>query len=97
MPAAWVIHVVGPVHGRGTADQLRSCFTEALRVADELGARSVAIPAVSAGVYGWPIDEVARIAVDAVRSTSVTSVTTVRFVLFSQAAYDAFEAALAER
>jgi O-acetyl-ADP-ribose deacetylase (regulator of RNase III) len=97
MPAAWVIHVVGPVHGRGTADQLRSCFTEALRVADELGARSVAMPAVSAGVYGWPIDEVARIAVDAVRGTSVTSVTTVRFVLFSQAAYDAFEAALAER
>lgn len=94
MPARWVIHVVGPVHGRGTAEQLRSCFVEALAVADELGARTVAMPAVSAGVYGWPIDEVARIAVDAVR-TADTSVQTVRFVLFSPAAYDAFAAALA--
>jgi O-acetyl-ADP-ribose deacetylase (regulator of RNase III) len=93
MPASWVIHVVGPVHGRGTAEQLRSCFTEALRVADELGARTVAMPAVSAGVYGWPIDEVAQTAVDAVR-TAETDVEEVRFVLFSQPACEAFERVL---
>jgi O-acetyl-ADP-ribose deacetylase (regulator of RNase III) len=93
MPARWVVHVVGPVYGRGTVEQLRSCFTEALAVADELGARTVAMPAVSAGVYGWPIEEVARTAVDAVRSAE-TLVELVRFVLFSQAAFDAFEQAL---
>ena len=93
MPARWVIHVVGPVHGRGTAEQLRSCFTDTLRVADELGARSVAMPAVSAGVYGWPMDEGAQTAVDAVLAAH-TDVELVRFVLFSQSAYDAFERAL---
>ena len=93
MTARWVIHVVGPVYGRGTPEQLRSCFTEALRVADELGARTLAMPAVSAGVYGWPIEEVAQTAVDAV-SNAQTDVEQVRFVLFSQPAYDAFERAL---
>lgn len=93
MAARWVIHVVGPVYGRGTAEQLRSCFTEALAVADELGTRTLSMPAVSAGVYGWPIDEVAETAVDAVLTTE-TSVELVRFVLFSQPAYDAFERAL---
>jgi O-acetyl-ADP-ribose deacetylase (regulator of RNase III) len=95
MPARWVIHVVGPVHGRGSVDQLRSCFTNALAVADEVGARTVAMPAVSAGVYGWPIEEVASVAVAAV-TTTPTAVQEVRFVLFSADAYGAFERALAE-
>ena len=93
MPARWVIHVVGPVHGRGTREQLHSCFTEALDVADEIGARTLAIPAVSAGVYGWPIEEVAETAVQAVL-TAETKVELVRFVLFSEQIHAAFERAL---
>lgn len=94
MAARWVIHVVGPVHGRGTVDQLRSCFRNALAVADELGVRTLAVPAVSAGVYGWPVDEVAQVAVHTV-ATTPTDVEQVRFVLFSDATLAAFEAALA--
>ena len=65
MPARWIIHVVGPVHSRSEdrRDLLASCYREALRVADELGARTIAFPAVSAGIYGWPIDSAADIAV----------------------------------
>jgi O-acetyl-ADP-ribose deacetylase len=63
-------------------------------VADELGARTVAFPAVSAGIYGWPIDDAARIAVETVRSTE-TAVAEVSFVLFSRPVYEAFAAALA--
>ncbi len=59
LPADWVIHVVGPVYDGtgGNRDQLVSCYTHALAVADELGARSVAFPLVSAGVYGWPLED----------------------------------------
>ena len=95
LPARHVIHVVGPVYAKSQdrSELLRSCYREALRVADELGARSVAFPAVSAGIYGWPVDDAARIAVGAVR-TAQTSVADVRFVLFTEDAYAAFEAAL---
>jgi O-acetyl-ADP-ribose deacetylase (regulator of RNase III) len=96
MPAQWIIHVVGPVHGSGTVDQLRSCFAEALAVADELGAATVAMPAVSAGIYGWPMDEVAEVAVETVLAAD-TAVEEVRFVLFSDASYAAFERALGAR
>jgi O-acetyl-ADP-ribose deacetylase (regulator of RNase III) len=58
-------------------------------VADELGARTVAFPAISTGVYGWPLDDAARIAVETVRRTP-TDVEEVRFVLFDDRAYDAF-------
>jgi O-acetyl-ADP-ribose deacetylase (regulator of RNase III) len=95
MHCRWVIHVVGPVYSR-MADRsalLVSCYREALRVADELGATSVAFPAVSAGIYGWPMQSAADIAIATVRSTA-TRVSDVRFVLFSQAAYDAFAQAL---
>lgn len=64
LPARWVIHVVGPIHGRGTREQLVSCYRRALEVADELGARTVAFPLVSAGVYGWPKDDAIAAAVD---------------------------------
>ena len=79
--------------GRGPSDVLASCFRESLRLADELGAASVAFPAVSAGVYRWPIDEVAKIAVGTVLGTT-TQVAEVRFVLFSQPALEAFQGAL---
>src|SRR5262245_59393569 len=98
MPARWVIHVVGPVHSRGEdrSDLLASCYREALRVADELGARTVAFPAVSAGIYGWPIDSAADIAVETVASAT-TDVEEVRFVLFNDEALVQFQRALAER
>ncbi|MGW6918310.1 O-acetyl-ADP-ribose deacetylase [Kitasatospora sp. NPDC054939] len=65
LPARWVVHTVGPVHLESEYDKraqlLASCYRESLRVAAELGARTVAFPAVSAGVYGWPLDDAARI------------------------------------
>lgn len=93
LPARWVIHTVGPVHStrEDRSELLASCYRESLRVADELGAATVAFPAVSAGIYSWPMDDAARIAVTTVRDTP-TSVTQARFVLFSAAALAAFEA-----
>lgn len=95
LSARWVIHTVGPVFepGEDRSDVLASCFRESLRLADELGARSVAFPAISAGIYRWPIDEVARIAVGTVLATP-TQVDVVRFVLFSQPALEAFQGAV---
>jgi O-acetyl-ADP-ribose deacetylase len=97
MPARWVIHVVGPVHSRreDRTGLLESCYREALRVADELGARSVAFPAVSAGIYGWPIDDAADVAVRTV-AAATTAVVDVRFVLFNDEALIQFQRALAE-
>ncbi|MDQ1696082.1 MAG: O-acetyl-ADP-ribose deacetylase [Frankiaceae bacterium] len=91
MVARWVIHVVGPVFN-GTDDRaplLASCYSSALDVADELGARTVAFPAVSAGIYGWPMPSAADIAVATVRATP-TDVEEVRFVLFSDDALAEF-------
>ncbi|MGW7693117.1 O-acetyl-ADP-ribose deacetylase [Streptomyces asiaticus] len=97
LPARWVIHTVGPVFSAAEdrSATLASCYRAALRVADELGALTVAFPAVSTGVYRWPLDDAARIALTTVRDTD-TSVTEARFVLFDQRAYDAFETALNE-
>lgn len=94
LPAQWVIHTVGPVHSRSEdrSEQLASCYRESLRVADELGARTVAFPAISTGIYGWPMDDGARIATETVRNTGTTSVEEVRFVLFDEPAYEAFAA-----
>ncbi|MEU7472708.1 O-acetyl-ADP-ribose deacetylase [Streptomyces sp. NPDC044984] len=91
LDARWVIHTVGPVHQASGGDPalLASCYREALRVADELGARTVAFPAISTGVYRWPMDDAARIAVETVRDTP-TAVEEVRFVLFDDRAYEAF-------
>jgi O-acetyl-ADP-ribose deacetylase len=85
LPARWVIHTVGPVWSprADRSAQLASCYRESLRVADELGAASVAFPAVSAGAYRWPVDDAARIAVETVRATG-TAVALVRFVLFER-------------
>ena len=72
LPARWVIHTVGPVwHGgdRGEDDLLASCYRRSLAVADDLGARSIAFPAISTGVYRFPRSRAAAIAVDTLRST----------------------------
>ena len=98
LAARWVIHTVGPNAHRGQTDPglLASCFTRSLAVAARLGAASVAFPAVSAGVYGWAVADVARIAVGAVRAwgESDRGVPLVRFVLSNAEALAAFEAAL---
>ncbi|MFH8495889.1 O-acetyl-ADP-ribose deacetylase [Streptomyces coeruleorubidus] len=91
LDARWVIHTVGPVFS-ATEDRsslLASCYRESLRVADELGARTVAFPAISTGVYRYPLEDAARIAVDTVRAAR-TDVEEVRFVLFDERAYEAF-------
>ncbi|MGP3970908.1 O-acetyl-ADP-ribose deacetylase [Streptomyces sp. 6N223] len=99
LPARWVIHTVGPVHTEeeDRSALLASCYRESLRVAAELGAATVAFPAVSTGVYRWPLADAARIAVRAVRETSrAGDFTELRFVLFDPRAYEAFGEALGE-
>jgi O-acetyl-ADP-ribose deacetylase len=95
LPARWVIHVVGPNFRGGERDRslLTSCYSGALAVADELGARSVAFPLVSAGIYGWPFDDAVDAAVSTLRSTS-TDVEEARMVAFGADAYDALVAAV---
>ncbi|HEX6332074.1 MAG TPA: O-acetyl-ADP-ribose deacetylase [Actinomycetota bacterium] len=95
LPARWVIHTVGPVYSRSEdrSGLLASCHVESLRVADELGARTVAFPAISTGVYGYPLEEAAPVAIESVRGAG-TRVEEVRFVLFGADAHAAFEHAL---
>lgn len=86
--ARWVIHTVGPVYSRGQdrSALLASCYRESLKVADSLGAATVAFPAISTGIFGWPMDDAARIAWQTVRQAD-TQVSEVRFVLFEPDAY----------
>jgi O-acetyl-ADP-ribose deacetylase (regulator of RNase III) len=97
MPARWVIHVVGPNYRAGERDRslLTSCYSGALAVADELGARSVAFPLISAGIYGWPRDDAISAAVSTLRSTP-TQVEEARMVAFGSEVYDALVAAAAD-
>ncbi len=83
LPARWVIHTVGPVYAarEDRSATLRSCYTASLRVADEVGARTVAFPLVSAGVYGWPVDDAVRQALTALHGAT-TRVEESRLVLF---------------
>jgi len=93
LPARFVIHTVGPIWrgGRsGEAKLLASCYRRSLEVADEIGAASVAFPAISTGAYGYPVDQATRIAVETVRST-LTSVALVRFVCFDAAVHELYE------
>lgn len=93
LPARWVIHTVGPVWSTAEdrSGQLASCYRESLAVARELGARTVAFPAVSTGAFGWPLDDGARIAVAAVQeAVDNRDFDEVRFVLFDDRAYEAF-------
>ena len=99
MPARWVIRTVGPVYSasQDSSALLASCYTESLRVAAGLGARTVAFPAISTGIYGWPMAAAARIAVQAVHvSQHASQLAEVRFVLFSDEAIEAFTVALEE-
>jgi len=107
LPARWVVHTVGPVYlaeeYEQRAELMASCYRESLRVAGELGARTVAFPAISTGVYGWPLEDAARIALTTVAEAGeagagVTGagvvgagVTEIRFVLFGAEAYEVFE------
>ena len=93
LKARWVIHTVGPTYAesKDKSQLLADCFRNSLRIADELGATTVAFPAISTGVYRWPVEDAARIAMDTVRSSD-TRVDEVRFVLFDRRAYDAFTA-----
>ena len=95
MPARWVIHVVGPNATRGQTDRslLTSCYVRALEVADELGARSVAFPLVSAGVYGWPREDAIAAALEVFRSAD-TQVEEARMVAVGRSARDAIRAQL---
>ncbi|WP_030156326.1 O-acetyl-ADP-ribose deacetylase [Glycomyces sp. NRRL B-16210] len=93
--ARWVVHTVGPVYSE-TEDRsalLTSCYRESLRVAGELGAASIAFPAVSAGVYRWPAASAAEIAVAAVREAG-TDIEDLRFVLFNDEVLEAFQRAI---
>ncbi|WP_412541381.1 O-acetyl-ADP-ribose deacetylase [Longispora sp. K20-0274] len=97
LPARWVIHTVGPVYAP-TLDRsadLRSCYTESLRVADELGASTVAFPLISSGVYRWPVEDAIRQALAALR-TADTTVDVARLVLFEADRVPLAERLLAE-
>jgi O-acetyl-ADP-ribose deacetylase (regulator of RNase III) len=96
LDARWVIHTVGPVYGhdRDPPGLLASCHVAIARVADEVGARTVAAPAISTGAYGYPIADAAGVAIRSVASAT-TEVELVRFVLYDEPAREAFAAALA--
>lgn len=98
LAARWVIHTVGPIwHGgdQGESELLASCYRQSLALADEVNARSVAFPAISTGVYGYPIAPATQIAVDTVRSTP-TTVELIRFVCFNDETLSAYQTVLAD-
>jgi O-acetyl-ADP-ribose deacetylase len=85
LPARWVIHTVGPVYSRSQdrSALLRDCYTNSLRVADDLGAGSVAFPLISSGIYGWPAEDAVRQALAALRGAD-TRVGSALLVLYSE-------------
>ena len=96
LPARYVIHTVGPVWrggGAGEPELLASCHRRSLDVARELGARTVAFPAISCGIYGYPAELAALVAIATVREHA-RDLELVRFVLWDDATYDAFAAAV---
>jgi len=98
LDASWVIHTVGPVYSarEDRSAVLASCYEQVLKVADELGARVVAFPAVSAGIYGWPAENAARIALSTASRTP-SQLEEARFVLFSEDMLATFRAVLTGR
>lgn len=102
LPARWVLHAVGPVYRggqRGEAEILASCYRQCLHLAEELGAESLTLPAISTGVYGYPLDEASEIAVRTVASrlsAAETSVQRASFVLFGDRVFHAFARAALE-
>jgi O-acetyl-ADP-ribose deacetylase (regulator of RNase III) len=99
LPALHVIHTVGPIWrggGEGEPELLASCHRRSLELAAELGCTSVAFPAISTGVYGYPVELAAPVAIAAVREAIAPPVELVRFVLFGEEHLRAFERALAD-
>jgi O-acetyl-ADP-ribose deacetylase (regulator of RNase III) len=98
LPARWIVHTAGPVYSGSAEDAelLARCHRSALQVADELGARTVAFPAISTGVYGYPVEEAAPVAIAAVLEAEA-AVEVVRFVLSSDEILAEFERASAAR
>lgn len=98
LPNDWVVHCAGPVYSSDSnvAEALAACYRRAFELAEDKSATSIAFPAISAGVYGYPLGEAAVIAMESVgeAARSAASVSTVRFVLFSDEAYEAFAEAL---
>lgn len=97
MDVAWIIHTVGPVWNGGGHDEaelLASCYRESLAQADEVGAKTVAFPAISTGIFRYPAEAAAQIAIDTVRAAP-TAVTDVRFVAFDDATFAIYESLLA--
>lgn len=97
LPARWVIHTVGPNHAAGERDRglLVSCYNRALEVADELGARSVAFPLISAGVYGWPLEDAVEAAVSTIAAAG-SAVEEARIVAFQDPAFELVRRAIRE-
>ena len=101
LPARWVIHTVGPVWrggNHGEAEQRAACYRSSIELADRLAARTLAIPAISTGVYGYPADEAAQVAVSTLRDAGAgADVTTVTLVAFDRATHTRYEALLSDR
>lgn len=98
LPARWVIHTVGPNYRAGQRDRalLTSCYRRCLRVADDLGVRSISFPLISAGIYGWPKDDAILTAVQTLTETP-TSVGAITLVVFDQQTLARTEAVLSSR
>ncbi|MDQ6851216.1 MAG: O-acetyl-ADP-ribose deacetylase [Actinomycetota bacterium] len=86
LDARWVIHTVGPVYGRGDVETLRSCYRSSLALADSHGAASIAFPLISAGAYGWPVDDAIRQALDTIRAAANDGLA--RLVLYTRESYE---------
>jgi O-acetyl-ADP-ribose deacetylase (regulator of RNase III) len=89
LPARWVIHTVGPVFAKreDRAPLLRGCYTSSLKLAESLGADTIAFPLISAGIYGWPVGDAIRQALTALGSAS-SALTEARLVLFGAETYE---------
>ena len=93
LPARWIIHTVGPVWtggARGESEILASCYRRSIEVADRLGAKSVAFPAISTGIYGYPPELAAKVAVSTITSTPTTAVELVRLMAFDHTTLDLY-------
>jgi len=100
LPATWVIHTVGPVWhggGQGEPELLAGCYRTVLAIAEERGVRTIAFPAISTGVYGYPLEDATAIAVAEARrfvGEHPDALDRIVFVCFGQAAYEAYRRAL---
>lgn len=98
LPAQWVIHTVGPNHAAGQRNRtlLVSCYRRALDLADELQARSIAFPLISAGIYGWPLEDAIEVAVGTIADAS-TRVSEARIVARDAAIVERMRAVIGQR